>query len=122
VAISAANTHDKHAFAPLVRAVPAIRSRRGPRRRRPAKVHADKGYDYDDLRQFCRDRGITARIARRGIESSAHLGRHRWVIERSIAWLFGRRRLTARYERKASLFGAFLSLAATLTCYNRLAK
>jgi IS5 family transposase len=122
VAISAANTHDKLAFAPLVRAIPAIRSRRGPRRRRPAKIHADKGYDFDDLRRFCRDRGIVPRIARRGIETSTKLGRHRWVIESTIAWLFGRRRLTARYERKAPLFGAFLSLAATLTCYNRLAK
>ena len=74
-----------------------------------------KGYDFDDLRRFCRDRGIVPRIARRGIETSAKLGRHRWVIESTIAWLFGRRRLTARYERKASLFGAFLSLAATLT-------
>ncbi|WP_267883301.1 hypothetical protein [Streptomyces sp. NRRL S-1022] len=27
------------------------RSRRGPRRRRPAKLHADKGYDYDHLRK-----------------------------------------------------------------------
>jgi hypothetical protein len=69
-----------------------------------------------------RRRGITPRIARRGIESSQRLGRHRWVIERAIAWLFGRRRLTIRYERYPHLFGAFLSLAATLICYNRLTK
>ena len=30
------------------------------------------------------------------------------------------RRLTIRYERKASPFGAFLSLAATLTCWKKL--
>jgi IS5 family transposase len=85
-------------------------------------VHADKGYDYDELRAFCRDRGIVPRIARRGIESSTKLGRHRWIIESAIAWLFGRRRLATRYERKASPFGAFLSLGASLTCYNRPAK
>ena len=67
-------------------------------------------------------RRITPRIARKGIESTEKLGRHRWVIERSIAWLFGYRRLTVRYERHANLFCAFLTLAATLTCYKKLAK
>ncbi|MBP2049891.1 hypothetical protein J2Z21_002827 [Streptomyces griseochromogenes] len=43
-------------------------------------------------------------------------------IERSIAWLFGYRRLTVRYERKGSHFLAFLGLAAALTCYKKLAK
>jgi transposase len=107
---------------PLVQAVPTIRSRRGPRRRRLAKLHADKGYDYDHLRAWLRARGITPRIARRGIETSTRLGRHRWIIERSFAWLTGYRRLTIRYERSARLFAAFLTLAATLTCYKKLAR
>ncbi len=64
--------------------------------------------------------GITPRIARRGIETSDRLGRHRWVIERSLAWLTGYRRLTLRYEPCARLFTAFLTLAATLTCYKKL--
>ena len=62
------------------------------------------------------------RIARKGIESSDKLGKHRWVIERSIAWLFGYHRLTIRYERHAHLFCAFLTLAAVLTCYKKLTK
>ena len=99
-----------------------MRSRRGPRRRRPGKLHADKAYDAADLRAYCRILGIAPRIARRGIERNDRLGRHRWRIERTISWLFGYRRLTIRYERKANHFAAFLSLAATLTCYKRLAK
>jgi hypothetical protein len=63
-----------------------------------------------------------ARIARKGIESSEKLGQHRWVSQRSIAWLFGYRRLTIRYERHAHLFSAFLTLAAVLTCYKKLTK
>lgn len=59
---------------------------------------------------------------RKGIETSKKLGKHRWVIERSIAWLFGYRRLTIRYERYANHFSAFLTLAATLTCYKKLRK
>jgi transposase len=119
VGISGANLHDSQALEPLVRGIPPIRSRRGPRRRRPAKLHADKGYDYDNLRRWLRGRGVTHRIARRGIESSTRLGRHRWTIERTMSWLAGCRRLHRRYERKADHFLAFASIACTLICYRR---
>jgi transposase len=76
---------------------------------------------YEHLWAWLRIRRITPRIARRGVETSEKLGRHRWVIERSLAWLTGYRRLTLRYERSARLFAAFLTLAATLTCYKKLA-
>lgn len=122
VAASAANVNDADALKSLVRAVPAVRSRRGPRRRKPDKLHADKAYDQAGLRKWVRDRGIAVRIARKGVESSEKLGRHRWVIERTIAWLTGYRRLTLRYERNASHFLAFITLAATLTCYKKLTK
>ena len=118
--MSAANTNDSFALKPLVKAIPAIRSRRGPRRRKPDKLHADKAYDHADLRRWVRERGIVVRIARKGVETSQRLGAH-WVIERTIAWLFGYRRLNTRYERKANHFSAFLTLAATLTCYKKLA-
>ena len=37
----------------------------------------DKGYDSRANRTYLRRRGIRARIARRGVESSTRLGRHR---------------------------------------------
>ena len=122
VAVSAANTNDAVALKPLVLAIPAIKSRRGPRRRKPDKLHADKAYDQADLRAWLRERGIGVRIARKGIESSTKLGKHRWVIERTIAWLFGYHRLSIRYERYANHFCAFLTLAAALTCFKKLVK
>jgi transposase len=74
------------------------------------------------LRVFLHERGITSRIARRGIESTEKLGRHRWKIERTIAWLGGYRRpLTIRYESNGHNFLAFLTLTATLTCWKKLA-
>ena len=39
VGISGANVHDSQALIPLVKGIPAVRSRRGPRGRRPAKLH-----------------------------------------------------------------------------------
>ncbi|MGV9306230.1 transposase, partial [Nonomuraea sp. NPDC003727] len=47
------------------------------------------------------------------------LGRHRWVIERTMSWLTGYRRLTIRYERYSGNYLAFLGLAAALCCYKR---
>ena len=60
MAVSAAKTNDSYALKPLVMAIPAVRSRRGPRRSKPAKLHADKAYDQPDLRRWVRDHGITA--------------------------------------------------------------
>jgi transposase len=120
--MSAANLHDSQALIPLVRGIPPIRSRRGPRRRRPTKLHGDKGYDYRHLRRWLASRGIWHRLARKGIESSRRLGRHRWVVERTMSWLTGCRRLHRRYERKPDHFLAFTAIAATLTCHRRLAK
>ena len=122
IGISGANLHDSQALEPLVRGIPPIRSRRGPRRRRPAKLHADKGCDYDHLRRWLRKRGIRHRIARKGVESSTRLGRHRWTIERTMSWLSGCRRLHRRYERKAEHFLAFTAIACSLICFRRLAK
>ncbi|MFF9003043.1 IS5 family transposase [Streptomyces achromogenes] len=118
--ISGANVHDSQGLEPLVRGIPPIRSRRGPRRRKPAKLHADKGYDYDHLRRWLRERGIRHRIAREGIESSQRLGRHRWMVGRTVSWLGGCRRLHRRYERKAEHLLAFVGIAATLNGYRRL--
>lgn len=122
VAVSVANMHDSLALKPLILGIPAMRSRRGPRRRRPVKLRADKAYFSAEHLAWLRERGLVARIARPGVDSGKRLGRHRWKIERSIAWLFGYRRLTVRYERKGSHFLAFLGLAAALTCYKKLAK
>ncbi|MEU9663740.1 IS5 family transposase [Streptomyces chartreusis] len=122
IGISAANLHDSQALIPLVRGIPPTRSRRGPRRRKPGKLHGDKGYDYRHLRQWLSSRGIRHRLARKGVESSRRLGRHRWVVERTVSWLSGCRRLHRRYERKPEHFLAFTSIAATLICHRRLAN
>jgi transposase len=122
VGISGANMHDSQGLETLVRGIGPIRSRRGPRRRKPGKLHGDKGYDYRHLRKWLRSRGITPRIAREGIESSERLGRHHRVVERTMSPLAGCRRLHRRYERKAEHFLAFTSIACTLICYRRLTK
>ena len=102
----------------MLDAIVPIRGRRGRPRKRPDKLHADKGYDFPRCRRALRKRRIIPRIARRGIESSQRLGRHRWVVERTLAWLNRFRRLKVRYERRADIHQAFLSLGCALICWN----
>ncbi len=117
---SAANVHDSKMLEELVDAISPIRGPRGRPgrpRRRPEKLHADKGYDFGRCRKALRKRGIKARIARRGIESSERLGRYRWVVERTLSWLSRFRRLKVRYERRADIHQAFLELGCALICW-----
>jgi hypothetical protein len=60
-----------------------VRQPVGRPRERPAKLHGDKGYEYRALSR----RRIKARIASKGIESAARLGRDRYVIERCLEWV-----------------------------------
>ena len=101
-------------LAEMVDAIRPIRQAVGRPRKRPAKLHADKGYDYERCRKVLRKRRIGDRIARKGIETSQKLGRHRWVVERTIAWFSRFRRLTIRYDRRADIHEAFTTLAAAL--------
>lgn len=104
-------------------AIPPLRSkRRGRPRKRPHKLHADKAYDAKARRQECRARGIIPRIARRGIESSQKLGRHRWVVERTHAWFNRFRRLPIRYERRTDICQAFTTLAAAIITFNQIRR
>jgi hypothetical protein len=102
--------------------IPPIRMPTGRRRRRPGKVHGDKAYDHRRCRAYLCRRGIRSRIARRMPESSERLGRHRWRIERTGAWLGGFQRLRIRYERSSERFYALAMLACSVICFNTLQR
>jgi transposase len=119
-AVTAANVNDTTLFQPLLDDVPSVQGPSGRRRCRPAKVHGDKGYDSTANRAYLRRRRIKSRIARRGIESSSRLGRHRWRVERSLSWLSCFRRLQLRWDRDSGRWFAFVLLACAVVCFNRL--
>jgi len=119
LSLSGANRHDSLMLAPTLDAVPPVRHGRGRPRCRPHKLHADKAYDHRRCRAECRQRSIVPRIARRDVDDSERLGRHRWVVERTLAWLNRFRRLTIRDERREDIHLAFTTLGCALICFNQ---
>jgi transposase len=113
-ALTGADVHDSTVPVEGVDAVPPIRRSWGRSRQRPAKLHADKAYDHRRCRRALTRRHVQPRIARRGIESSAKLGGHWWVVERTLAWFGQFRRLAMRYDRRADVHRAFTTLASAL--------
>jgi len=118
--VTAANRHDSVVFEQLVDALPDVKGKCGKPRRWPDKLHADKGYDFARCRQHLRRRGIKVRIARRGIERNDRLGRYRWVVERTHAWLAAFGKLRVRFERSVHTHVALLSLACSVICVRSL--
>ena len=120
--LTGANRHESTVFAEVIDALPASKTPAGRRRTRPDKLHADKAYDVPRRRRAPTRRRIKVRIARKGIEPKERPGRHRWVVERTLAWLTRYRRLAIRYERRDDIHAAFLSLGCSLICFNALQR
>lgn len=118
IVLTAANVNETTMLEQTVDAIEPIKGPRGRPRKRPDKLHADKGYDSKKNRFALRKRGITPRIARKGVESKQKLGRYRWVIERTQSWLNRFKRLKVRYERRADIHEAFLTIGCALICLN----
>jgi transposase len=121
VMLTAANVHDSMVFEELIDAIEPLKRPRGRPRKRPRKLHADKAYDDKKCKEALRKRSIKSRIAIKRKESGKKLGRHRWTVERTLAWLSKYRRLTIRYERRDDIHEAFLHLGCSLICLNYLA-
>ncbi len=97
---------------------------------------ADRGYDSQRLRDELAARGIEAMISKRRRKGEPPapeqvvgevmrgrqrrpktrdpLGRHRWPIERTNAWLKAKRRIATRRDRKPTTYEAFLQLGMIL--------
>jgi transposase len=107
---------------PLWERIPPVGGRAGQPRRRPKLLVADRGYDYGKYRRLLRERRISHRIAKKKTEHGSGLGRWRWVIERTFAWLHQFRRLATCYERRLDLHQGLLGLGCCLICWRKLTR
>jgi transposase len=120
VKLTGGNRHDSTQLIPLVDAIPKLRGKRGRPRQRPRWLYGDRAYDSNHHRQALRARGITPRIARKNTDHGSGLGKVRWVVERTFAWLHQFKRLRTRHERRADIHLGLMHLACVLICYRKL--
>ena len=118
--VTGGNRNDVTQLAPLLERVPPVRGKPGRPRRRPDRLVADRGYDHDKHRRELRGHRIKPEIARRQTEHGSGLGRVRWVVERTFAWLHSLKRLLVRYDRRHDMHEAFLAIGCCLVCFRRL--
>lgn len=122
VSLTGGNRNDVTQLLPLLDKVPPVAGTVGRPRKRPDLLFADRGYDHDIYRRQVRQRGIRPVIAERGQPHGTGLGTFRYVVERTIAWLHGFRRLRIRWERRDDIHEAFLGLAACLITHRHVQR
>jgi transposase len=120
IRLTGVNRNDSQEALALVDAIAPLQGERGRPRCRPVCVVGDRGYDAAAIRQGLRTRHIVALLARRRTSHGSGLGRWRWVIERTFAWLNQFRRLRVRYDKRADIHEAFRSLACVWICWQSL--
>ena len=114
IQLTGANRNDSQQALSLVDAIPLLQGERGRPRQRPDCVLGDRGYDAEAIRQGLSARHIVPFLAKRNTQHGSGLGRWRWVVERTFAWLNQFRRLRVRYEKRADIHEAFLALGCIL--------
>jgi len=112
-----ANASDHTQIIPLVLDFPRVGGKPGRPKERPDVLYADRGYDSDATRWLLRWMGIEPRIGKRNTPHGSGLGRVRWVVERTISWVKGLRRMRIRYDRKGIIRDAWTTLAAGVVCF-----
>jgi transposase len=112
-----ANASDQKQIMPVVLDFPHIGGKPGRPKELPNTVYADRGYDNDSTRALLLWLGIEPKIAKRGTPHGSGLGKVRWVVERTISWLKGLRRMRIRYDRLIVIQEAWNTLAAATICF-----
>lgn len=65
---------------------------------------------------------LTFGIAMKNTAVTSHLGRVCWVVERTISWIKGLRRMRVRYDRSQTSIDAWTSIAAAVVCLQILSE
>jgi putative transposase len=118
--VERANCHDKKMLADTVLQI--IIERPNPSEKKPQHMCLDKGYDYQDIRDFIKEMKYIDHIKARGEEAEVkrkcpRYRARRWVVERTHSWLNRFRRILIRWEKLVDRYIAFLHLACAYTVF-----
>jgi transposase len=117
-----ANASDQTQILPVVVDFPKVGGKRGRPKEHPDVLYADRGYDSEATRTILRWLGIEPRIAKRNTPHGSGCGKVRWVVERTISWIKGLRRMRVRYDRLGVVRDAWTTLAAGVVCFHILTR
>lgn len=111
-----ANASDHTEILPAVLEFPEVGGKPGRPPTHPQKRYGDAGYDSAATRSILLWLGIEPHIRHRNAAHGSHLGKVRWVVERTISWVKGLRRMRFRYDRSDTSIDAWTSVAASVVC------
>ena len=118
--MTAANVNEVTQVFQVLTGMPPVGGKPGPKRQKPERLQGDEGYHSGPVRWLLRWLGIEPHIARRKTPHGSGLGKVCWVVERTISWLKGLRRLRVRYDRLGVIQEAWNTLAACVICFRLL--
>jgi transposase len=113
-----ANQSEHREIMPTVLDCPVVGGKPGRPRELPDELYGDAGYDCEATRILLRWLGIDPHIRYSRKDHGSHLGRVRWVVERTISWIKGLRRMRIRFDRSDTSIDAWTSIAAAVVCLN----
>jgi transposase len=118
IVTAGANASDHSQIIPVVLEFPKVGGKPGRPKEHPDVLYADAGYDSEPTRELLRWMGIEPKIRHGAGAHGSGLGKIRWVVERTISWLKGLRRMRVRYDRLRVIQEAWNTLAASVICFN----
>jgi transposase len=122
IAVGPANQRDEELVVPMLKQFPTIPDEHGKKHKKPKAIQGDRGYGFVHIIKLVVRMAIISLLALRGSPHGSGLGKTRYVVERTLAWLSNYRRLKVCYERTGERFRAFHVLAACVICSDRLAE
>jgi transposase len=123
-----ANVRDDTVFVAMLDSLPPVKmAGSGPPRYKPGTAAGDAAYGHKQIIKQVVERRIRPLLAPRGthghpVEHGSGLGKVRYVIERSLAWLANFRRIAQCYEATGASWQAFNDLACCVICAQRIRK
>jgi len=114
--LTGANRNESLEAMPLLDDIPPIRGRRGRPRRKPKALYGDRQYGTPRNHRGLKERGIEDHLATPRAPHGSGLGKIRWVVESTLAWVGQARRLKVRYERLPAMHRAFHFLQLARIC------
>jgi transposase len=120
VVTTPANVRDEAPLVAMLDSLPPLPTASGRLRYLPGAVLGDRGYGFPWVIKQVVRRRIRSLLAPRGSPHGSGLGRVRYVVERTMSWMTGFRRLEHCFERSGEHWQALNELACCVICARRL--